>query len=216
MVKPGGPPRRLGRANRGAFHASEGRGAAADRCRGALCREPAARHRDGGSRTARPRRGAGPHRGGRALPLGPVGDQRRPAAAAADGAGPRGGRHHRGARRGRDRPRARRPCRDGLHAELRPLPALRRGPSGAVRAGRGRQRRRYAAGRRDPPVAGRRAAAPSSRRLGLRRPRGDVGPFAGQNRPRPAARRGRAVRLRGPHRGRASTRRSFGPARPRW
>ncbi len=64
--------------------------------------KPLAHHR----RRARPagaRRGADQGRRRRAVPFRPVGHQRRPAAADADGARPRGGRRRRGARRGRRR-----------------------------------------------------------------------------------------------------------------
>ena len=108
-----------------------------------------------------PRRGAGADQGRGPVPLRPLGDQRRPAAADADGARPRGGR------------RSSRSWAQGvadlavgdhvvlrLRAELRPLHALRRGPAGAVRAGRGGQRRRHAALRRAAAAPGRRHADP--------------------------------------------------------
>ena len=51
----------------------------------------------------------------------------------------------------------RRPRRHGVRAELRPLPAVRGRPAGAVRAGRGRQHRRHAAVRRAAAQAQRRS-----------------------------------------------------------
>ena len=133
-----------------------------------------------------------------AVPLRPLGHQRRPAAPDADGAGPRGGGRRRGARARRGRPEEGRPRRAGLRAELRPLRALRRGPSRAVRAGRGRQHRGHAALGRAPHLPQRRQAdQPPPGLLGLRRVRGRVAPLGGEGRSRSAARRGRALRLRG-------------------
>ncbi len=89
-----------------------------------------------------------------------------------------------------------RPRRHGVRAELRPLRALRGGPPGAVRTGCGGERRRHAAVRRAPAALRRRRGEPSSRRLGVCRICGGVAPLGGEDRPRPAARRGGAVRLR--------------------
>ena len=95
--------------------------------------------RGAGARPARAGRGADPDQGRRLVPLGPVGDQWQPAAANADGAGPRGGRHRRGGRAGDRRPRPRRSRGVRLRPLLRPLRPLRGGQAGLVRAGCGRR-----------------------------------------------------------------------------
>ncbi len=143
----------------------------------------AAVDRGGRARPARPRRGAGARSRAAGLCHSDLsvinGDRPRPmpmvlgheAAGVVEKLGP-----------GRRRPRGRRPRRDGVRAELRPLPALRGRPAGAVRARRGRQRRRHAAVGRAAAAPQRRRRPPSSRRLGVRRIRDRVAPLAGQDR----------------------------------
>ena len=93
-------PRRRG----GVDHAHPSSGARPPWARSAPYAESrAARDRRARARVPGPRRGAGADQGRRPVPLGPLGDQRQPAAADADGARPRGGRHRRG---GRARPTA--------------------------------------------------------------------------------------------------------------
>ena len=70
------------------------------------------------------------------------GDQRHDPDAAADGARPRGGRHDRRGRRGRDRPQGRRHRRGLLGPDVRQVPLLRRGPARALRRRRPRRRSR--------------------------------------------------------------------------
>ena len=93
-----------------------------------------------GARPAGAGRGAGPDQGRGPVPFRPVGDQRRPATAPADGARPRGGRHRRGGRAGCCRPRPRRSCGLRVRPLLRPLRPVRRRPASLVRAGCGRER----------------------------------------------------------------------------
>ena len=76
-------------------------GAGRDGGRRAVCGVTTVDGGDVGAGSARTRGGAGADQGGGFVPFGSVGDQRQPAAADADGAGPRGGRHRRGGRAGR-------------------------------------------------------------------------------------------------------------------
>ena len=166
----------------------------------ALREVAATAHRDPGARPARSGRGPDPGRGRGLVPLGPLGDQRRPAAPDADGAGPRGRRRRRGGGcRGRrsgtgdhvimvfvpscghcgPAPRGARPCASRRPSPTVPAPSCPAAAACAVRQV-GRQ--------------------PPSRGLGLRRARHRLAPLARPHRRRPAVRRGRPVRLRGAHR----------------
>ena len=160
-----------------------------------------------GDRGARARpagagRGAGADQGRGPVPFRPVGDQRRPAAAAADGA--RATRRPASSRRsGRASPTSPAaitwsasscpscghcgPCAEGRPALCEPGAAVN--GAGTLLSGARRLHR-----------AGRHAGPASSGRLGLRRVRHGLAPFAGQDRPRAAARRGSPVRLRRAHR----------------
>uniref|UniRef100_A0A0N4ZGF4 LigA n=1 Tax=Parastrongyloides trichosuri TaxID=131310 RepID=A0A0N4ZGF4_PARTI len=153
--------------------------------RASLCRQPPLEPRDPHPRRSRSGRGARRHQGGGPVPLRPFRHQRRPPPSPAHGPGSRGGGRGRGPGRRRRGPGRRRSRRHGLHAVVRPLQPLRRGPPRPVRAGRRRQRPGRTADRPPRPARRIRAAEPPHRLLRLRRARRRLAPLPGQDRPRP-------------------------------
>ena len=118
-----------------------------------------------------------------------------------NGARPRSGGGCRGFGRRGDRPEGRRSRRARLRAELRPLRPMRGGTPRALRAGGRGERRRNAAFRRAAAFVPGRADQPPAGRLGVCNPRGGGARIVREDRPRPAARARRPVRLRGADRG---------------
>ena len=116
------------------------------------------------------------------VPFRSVGHQRRSAAADADGAGPRGGRHRRGTRAGVDDLKiGDQSCWSSCRVAGIASPASKAGPRYANRCRREPGRHAALGPSPHPPPEGN--DSPSSGRFGVRRPCGDFAALGGEDRP---------------------------------